>query len=247
MSVKVKDIAKKLNLSSSTVSLVLNNRPSRISAKTRLKILSMAGKLSYNKDVEIDIEDKINIKTIGILTPSLDKRYNLELIMNIVNELNDDMYTSFIIETGNNTDKVLNSLDNLMAKGVDGIIFVSVENDIDVLKTYFEIFSIPVVVFNKSFTDFNCNFIHIDYDNAILDINKRYKGYKIIQNSEQALKENEKNIICLEDTDITRMLGIKSVNTNKQYISKKIVELLIKNIDDKNMKIKDIVIPANID
>lgn len=247
MSVKVKDIAKKLHLSSSTVSLVLNNRPSRISAKTRLKILSMAGKLSYNKDVEIDIEDKINIKTIGILTPSLDKRYNLELIMNIVNELNDDMYTSFIIETGNNTDKVLNSLDNLMAKGVDGIIFVSVENDIDVLKTYFEIFSIPVVVFNKSFTDFNCNFIHIDYDNAILDINKRYKGYKIIQDSEQALKENEKNIICLEDTDITKMLGIKSVNTNKQYISKKIVELLIKNIDDKNMKIKDIVIPANID
>ena len=247
MSVKVKDIAKKLNLSSSTVSLVLNNRPSRISAKTRLKILSMAGKLSYNKDVEIDIEDKINIKTIGILTPSLDKRYNLELIMNIVNELNDDMYTSFIIETGNNTDKVLNSLDNLMAKGVDGIIFVSVENDIDVLKTYFEIFSIPVVVFNKSFTDFNCNFIYIDYDNAILDINKRYKGYKIIQDSEQALKENEKNIICLEDTDVTRMLGIKSVNTNKQYISKKIVELLIKNIDDKNMKIKDIVIPANID
>lgn len=247
MSVKVKDIAKKLNLSSSTVSLVLNNRPSRISAKTRLKILSMAGKLSYNKDVEIDIEDKINIKTIGILTPSLDKRYNLELIMNIVNELNDDMYTSFIIETGNNTDKVLNSLDNLMAKGVDGIIFVSVENDIDVLKTYFEIFSIPVVVFNKSFTDFNCNFIHIDYDNAILDINKRYKGYKIIQDSEQALKENEKNIICLEDTDITKMLGIKSVNTNKQYISKKIVELLIKNIDDKNMKIKNIVIPANID
>ncbi len=247
MSVKVKDIAKKLNLSSSTVSLVLNNRPSRISAKTRLKILSMAGKLSYNKDVEIDIEDKINIKTIGILTPSLDKRYNLELIMNIVNELNDDMYTSFIIETGNNTDKVLNSLDNLMAKGVDGIIFVSVENDIDVLKTYFEIFSIPVVVFNKSFTDFNCNFIHIDYDNAILDINKRYKGYKIIQDSEQALKENEKNIICLEDTDITKMLGIKSVNTNKQYISKKIVELLIKNIDDKNMKVKDIVIPANID
>ena len=247
MSVKVKDIAKKLNLSSSTVSLVLNNRPSRISAKTRLKILSMAGKLSYNKDVEIDIEDKINIKTIGILTPSLDKRYNLELIINIVNELNDDMYTSFIIETGNNTDKVLNSLDNLMAKGVDGIIFVSVENDIDVLKTYFEIFSIPVVVFNKSFTDFNCNFIHIDYDNAILDINKRYKGYKIIQDSEQALKENEKNIICLEDTDVTIMLGIKSVNTNKQYISKKIVELLIKNIDDKNMKIKDIVIPANID
>lgn len=247
MSVKVKDIAKKLNLSSSTVSLVLNNRPSRISAKTRLKILSMAGKLSYNKDVEIDIEDKINIKTIGILTPSLDKRYNLELIMNIVNELNDDMYTSFIIETGNNTDKVLNSLDNLMAKGVDGIIFVSVENDIDVLKTYFEIFSIPVVVFNKSFTDFNCNFIHIDYDNAILDINKRYKGYKIIQDSEQALKENEKNIICLEDTEITKMLGIKSVNTNKQYISKKIVELLIKNIDDKNMKIKDIVMPANID
>lgn len=247
MSVKVKDIAKKLNLSSSTVSLVLNNRPSRISAKTRLKILSMAGKLSYNKDVEIDIEDKINIKTIGILTPSLDKRYNLELIMNIVNELNDDMYTSFIIETGNNTDKVLNSLDNLMAKGVDGIIFVSVENDIDVLKTYFEIFSIPVVVFNKSFTDFNCNFIHIDYDNAILDINKRYKGYKIIQDSEQALKKNEKNIICLEDTEITKMLGIKSVNTNKQYISKKIVELLIKNIDDKNMKIKDIVIPANID
>ena len=247
MSVKVKDIAKKLNLSSSTVSLVLNNRPSRISAKTRLKILSMAGKLSYNKDVEIDIEDKINIKTIGILTPSLDKRYNLELIMNIVNELNDDMYTSFIIETGNNTDKVLNSLDNLMAKGVDGIIFVSVENDIDVLKTYFEIFSIPVVVFNKSFTDFNCNFIHIDYDNAILDINKRYKGYKIIKDSEKALKENEKNIICLEDTDITKMLGIKSVNTNKQYISKKIVELLIKNIDDKNMKIKDIVIPANID
>lgn len=244
MKVKIKDIATKLNLSSSTVSLVLNNRPSRISEKTRLKILSMAGKLSYNKDIETDIEDKININTIGILISSLNKRYDLELVIEISRKLKEKMYTSFIIETTENIDDILNSLDNLMTKGVDGIILISPKDVDGILDSYFEIFSIPVVIFKKNSYVGNSNCVYVDYDEIIKKIQN--KGEKIVEiNSIEDAKKYTKGI-CLEETDITKAFNIKSIFIDKDYIARKITDLLIQNIEDKNMKIKEIIISAKI-
>ncbi|WP_068268065.1 LacI family DNA-binding transcriptional regulator [Caviibacter abscessus] len=244
MKVKIKDIATKLNLSSSTVSLVLNNRPSRISEKTRLKILSMAGKLNYSKDIETDIEDKININTIGILITDLDKRYDLELVMNIRKKLKEKMYTSFIIETTDNIDEVLNCLDNLMAKGIDGIILIAPKDVDKILDSYFDIFSIPVVIFNKNAYTGNSNCVYIDYDEIKKEIQN--KGEKIVEinNIEDAM--NYKKGICLEETDITKAFHIKSVFIDNSYIAKKITDLLIQNIEDKDMKTKEIIISPKI-
>lgn len=87
MKIKVKDIADKLGVSSSTVSLVLNNRPSRISEKTRLKILALAGKMNYDKLNNIELEEKLQSNTIAIFVNSFDNKRNTDSILKICNIL----------------------------------------------------------------------------------------------------------------------------------------------------------------
>lgn len=145
MKVRIKDIAEKLGISASTVSVVLNNRPSRISEKTKLKILNMAGKMNYNKDIEVDVEDKINIKTIAIIVRDLKNESDVDICINLSNKFDKLGYTLFIIQ--NNTD-ILNVLDNILAKGIDGVIFLRPQ-DSSILKQYFEIFTIPNVIYDN--------------------------------------------------------------------------------------------------
>lgn len=47
MRTTIKDIAEKTNLSITTVSLVLNNRPNKIAEKTKQKIFKAAEELNY--------------------------------------------------------------------------------------------------------------------------------------------------------------------------------------------------------
>ena len=49
MSITIKDIANKAEVSIATVSLVLNNKPG-VKEETRKKILTIAGELNYNSE-----------------------------------------------------------------------------------------------------------------------------------------------------------------------------------------------------
>ena len=57
MKVKVKDIAKAAGVSPTTVSLVLNNRPSRIAEDTKEHILRVAREMQFQKESEIDFSE----------------------------------------------------------------------------------------------------------------------------------------------------------------------------------------------
>ena len=74
----VRNIAERANVSIASVSLVLNNKPSRITEATRQKIIEAAKELGYNfeekkKNEELSIENVCNNfekkSIIGVIRP----------------------------------------------------------------------------------------------------------------------------------------------------------------------------------
>lgn len=177
MKIRVKDIADKLGLSTSTVSVVLNNRPSRVSEKTKQKIFDMANKLNYQKDIDVNIEDKLRAKTIAILIVSFSCEEQMKIVVKLVEELKKINYTSLIIQTKD--EDILNVLDIVVSKAVDGIILLE-PNELDILEQYFEIFSLPKVIFTRSDKIFNFNCFSIDKEEKINEKNIEYIIKKLI-------------------------------------------------------------------
>lgn len=155
MSIKVKDIAEKLGLSASTVSLVLNNRPSRISAKTKHKILSLAGKMNYDKDNLVDLEDRIQLKTIAIISDI----ENISLVYGINKYLKESGIEVFIVPKENNVDRLFDSIDNLLLKAINGIVIVN-PKDVALLDDYFSIFTTPLIIVNSDMDIDNASIIN---------------------------------------------------------------------------------------
>ncbi len=177
MKIRVKDIADKLGLSTSTVSVVLNNRPSRVSEKTKQKIFDMANKLNYQKDIDVNIDDKLRAKTIAILIVSFSCEEQMKIVVNLVKELKKINYTSLVIQTKD--EDILNVLDIVVSKAVDGIILLE-PNELDILEQYFEIFSLPKVIFTRSDKIFNFNCFSIDKEEKINEKNIEYIIKKLI-------------------------------------------------------------------
>lgn len=177
MKIRVKDIADKLGLSTSTVSVVLNNRPSRVSEKTKQKIFDMANKLNYQKDIDVNIDDKLRAKTIAILVVSFSCEEQMKIVVKLVEELKKINYTSLVIQTKD--EDILNVLDIVVSKAVDGIILLE-PNELDILEQYFEIFSLPKVIFTRSDKIFNFNCFSIDKEEKINEKNIGYIIKKLI-------------------------------------------------------------------
>lgn len=158
MKIKVKDIADKLGVSSSTVSLVLNNRPSRISEKTRLKILALAGKMNYDKLNNIELEEKLQSNTIAIFVNSFDNKRNTDIILKICNILKKEKIEAFIIPISNEYDLTLNSIDNILVKGINAIVFIELNEDSDIAD-YLSVFSLPIILINSGIQMDNASII----------------------------------------------------------------------------------------
>lgn len=158
MKIKVKDIADKLGVSSSTVSLVLNNRPSRISEKTRLKILALAGKMNYDKLNNIELEEKLQSNTIAIFVNSFDNKRNTDIILKICNILKKEKIEAFIIPISNEYDLTLNSIDNILVKGINAIVFIELNEDSDIAD-YLSVFSLPIILINSDIQMDNASII----------------------------------------------------------------------------------------
>ena len=79
MRVTIKDIARKTGLSVSTVSLVLNNKPHRISDQTRQKILDTAREMNYHPNQLAVGLIKKKTNTIGLIIPDITNGFFAEI------------------------------------------------------------------------------------------------------------------------------------------------------------------------
>lgn len=124
MKVRVKDIAKAAGVSPSTVSLVLNNRPSRIAEDTREHILRIAREMQFKMESGVDFTAFKKVKTIGLIVPDSMNPFYHRLGEEIANQGFLRGYIVFTCHVRDDIDRFYTALEGLMAKNVDGLVVV---------------------------------------------------------------------------------------------------------------------------
>jgi LacI family transcriptional regulator len=145
----IHDIAKKLNITASTVSRALNDHP-RISEATKKAVQRAAVKLNYqpNNIAAALRNGKSNI--IGIIVPTVDRNFFASIVRGIEEIANASRYNVMICQTYDNYEKEVATVEALLNARVDGIIASHAKETKD-----FEHFlkvkekGIPVILFDR--------------------------------------------------------------------------------------------------
>lgn len=124
MAVTIKDVAEQCGLSVTTVSLVLNNKPNRISEKTKEKIIKTAEELHYRPNqIAVSMVTK-RTHTIGLILPDVSNLYFSELAKAIEEESALQGYTVLYGNTSDDRKKDMEYLKVFLGRGVDALIMV---------------------------------------------------------------------------------------------------------------------------
>lgn len=123
MRTTLKDIANKAGVSISTVSLVLNNRPSRISLSTNKRIQEIADELNYHpNNLALGLLNKTTY-AIGVIIPDLNNLFFSELCSSCESEARNQGYSISIACSDEHYSQDLNYIDIMLANQIDGIIY----------------------------------------------------------------------------------------------------------------------------
>ncbi|RAV28241.1 LacI family DNA-binding transcriptional regulator [Sinomicrobium soli] len=147
--VTIYEIAKALGIDSSTVSRALNDS-SRVSQKTKNKVLKKAGELGYQRNMLASNLRKSRGNTIGVVVPRIARHFFSESISGIEDAAFSAGYNVLICQSLEQLEREQRITANLIANQVDGILIsISMEsNDCEHLD-YFEKHHIPLVFFDR--------------------------------------------------------------------------------------------------
>lgn len=158
----IHDIAKKLNITASTVSRALNDHP-RISTETKKAVQRTAQKLNYqpNNIAAALRNGKSNI--IGIVVPTVDRTFFSAVVRGIEEIANKSRYHVIICQTYDNYDKEVSTIDALLNARVDGII-ASFSKETTNFEHYLKVKErdMPLILFDRSNDNLEVSHIVID-------------------------------------------------------------------------------------
>jgi len=124
MKVTIRDIARKAEVSAASVSLVLNDKPSRITEETKDRILKTAKELGYELKSKKKVDTIQENKVIGIIHPDPDNIFVNQCIGGIENYASVYGYKTLICNVGNSSKRCIEYLALLSELGIDGIIVI---------------------------------------------------------------------------------------------------------------------------
>lgn len=123
--VSLKDLASFLNVSPSTVSVVLNDVPGRsISEATRVRIRKAAEELGYRPSLLARSLRRRQTQTIGILLPLVGEEYHAQVLGGIADELERNGYSYLIAQHRHDPVHVTEYTQMLISRGADGLIAI---------------------------------------------------------------------------------------------------------------------------
>lgn len=161
-SVTIKDIAKLLGISKSTVSRALSEH-SDVNIETRKKILEVAQKLNYQPNtIALNLKQQ-RTNTIGIIIPETMNRFFSKAIAGIQRIANLAGYNIIICQSDESLVAEKNNLRSLIGARVDGIL-ISVSEETD-NGDHFDLLlqkKIPVVFFDRIVKDLNTSKVVTD-------------------------------------------------------------------------------------
>lgn len=168
MSVTIKDVAKRANVSPSTVSRVLSDNP-KISDKTKKKVRKVIDEMGYHLNYNARVLAQKSTKTIGVvmknfIDDSAQSSFFPEVLRGISAICSKSDY-SISLTTGESEEEIYNDVVQMVGgKRVDGLIVLYSKEDDKVVPFLLES-EIPFVLIGKPFTH-SSEIMYIDNDNV---------------------------------------------------------------------------------
>jgi len=122
----LKEIAAELNLSTSTVSRVVNNK-STISDETRRKVLDALKKYNYTPNLAARSLKSKTTGMIGVVVPDITERFFGGVIKAVSGAAEEAGYGVLLSDSGEDSVREARCIDALLAKRIDGIILATVD------------------------------------------------------------------------------------------------------------------------
>ncbi|MCD6115527.1 LacI family DNA-binding transcriptional regulator [bacterium] len=180
--VRIKDIAQRLNVSSSTVSRALRHHPD-ISKKTRDKVEALAKELDYHPDNIAQSLKKQKTNTIGVILPGIKHEFFSSALNGIEDIAYSAGYTIIVCKSNESYERERVNAHVLVSNRVAGLIASVSQTTTN--SEHFRLLQrrgIPIVFFDRVLDDVNASKIIVDdYGGALSAVEFLIKkGYKKI-------------------------------------------------------------------
>lgn len=158
----IHDIAKKLNITASTVSRALKDHP-RISEETKKAVQKAAIKLNYQANHIAAALRSGKSNTLGIIVPTADRSFFASVIRGVEEIANKAGYNVMICQTYDSYQKEIDSIEALLKARVDGII-VSHGKETEDFGHFIKVKEkgIPLILFDRSNDELGVSQVVID-------------------------------------------------------------------------------------
>ena len=178
----IKDLARELKLSPSTISRALRNHPD-ISSKTKKRVVSLADKLDYHPDSIAQSLQTKKTKTIGVIVPEIKQPFFAAAINGIEELAYAAGYTIIVCQSNETADREVLVARSLGSHRVAGLL-VSLSRDTQNLD-HFKVLQrrgVPIVFFDRVSNDIEANKVVVDDYKGAFDVVEHLikSGYKRI-------------------------------------------------------------------
>ncbi len=230
--ITIKDIAKMLSISPSTVSRALSDHAD-ISTETKTRVKEVAEKFNYLPNLHARFFRKKNTKLIALIIPEFNRFFIPDLIAGIQKVIDDESYSLIIFQSRNNSEIEAEIIKYCMSWVVEGVLIAVSDNT--VLPDHLKILkdnNIPVVMLDKVVHTAEYSTVTIDDKNAAKNATKSIlaKG-----------KNNILGVFAHENLLITkkRLEGFKEAMAEANLICSDDNFILINNITDLSAKLNE--------
>ena len=163
-SVTIYTVAREARVSMATVSRVVNGNPN-VKPETRQKVLDVIKQLNYRPNAVARGLASKKTTTDGVVIPNITDPYFAELALGIDDVASMYKYNIILTNSDSDDEKILKVVRSLLAKQVDGLIFMG--HDVsDDLRNEFESTNTPVVVAGSVVNDDALPSVRINYQAA---------------------------------------------------------------------------------
>ena len=190
--IRIKDIARILNISTSTVSRALRDTHD-VNPYTRSQVLEVASRLGFKANVQAAALASGSTKNIVVVIPFITNYYFSSVISGIQETAYDNGYNIVLMVTNDSSERERYLMENLAVSNLDGLL-VSISSDSS-NSDYFERLiekGIPIVFFDRVPKDLECSKVTQDsYSGAFMAtehlIRKAYRRIAYLAGNEHLL------------------------------------------------------------
>ena len=162
--ITIYDVAREANVSMATVSRVVNGNPN-VKPATRKKVLEVIDRLDYRPNAVARGLASKKTTTVGVIIPDVSNMFFSSLARGIDDVATMYKYNIILANSDGDNLKEVHVLNNLLAKQVDGIIFMG-HHITDEIRGEFSRSKTPVVLAGSIDPDNQVGSVNIDYQAA---------------------------------------------------------------------------------